>query len=72
MIDDETNILKAMEMFFEDTEVEVVTCLSAAEGWDVYLQSHFDVVLCDLGMDDMNGWDFGKQIIVDPSFKTIV
>jgi PAS domain S-box-containing protein len=62
MIDDEVNILKAMEMFFEDNEVELVTCRTAAEGLETFKRGCFDVILCDLGMDDVNGWEFGKQI----------
>lgn len=62
MVDDEVNILKAMEMFFEDSEVELVTHRTAAEGLEAFKRGRFDVILCDLGMDDVNGWDFGKQI----------
>ena len=62
MIDDEVNVLKAMEMFFDGTDVEIVTSPSAAEGLEIYQAGSFDVVLCDLGMDDMNGWEVGKQI----------
>jgi PAS domain S-box-containing protein len=62
MIDDEVNVLKAMEMFFDDTGVEIVTSASAAEGLKIYQDGSFDAVLCDLGMDDMNGWEVGKQI----------
>jgi PAS domain S-box-containing protein len=62
MIDDEINVLKAMEMFFDGTDVEIVTSPSAAEGLEMYRAGSFDVVLCDLGMDDMDGWEVGKQI----------
>lgn len=62
MVDDEVNILKAMEMFFEDSEVELVTSRTAAEGLEAFQKGPFDVILCDLGMDDVNGWEFGKQI----------
>ncbi|MGC8494001.1 MAG: PAS domain S-box protein [Syntrophobacteraceae bacterium] len=62
MVDDEINILRAMEMFFEDNEVELVTCQTAAQGLETLRKGCFDVILCDLGMDDMNGWEFGKQI----------
>ena len=41
MIDDEINILKAMEMFFDDTEVQIVTCLSAAKGLEIYRADYF-------------------------------
>ena len=62
VIDDETNILQAMKMYFEDSEVEIVSALSGREGLEVFHQDRFDVVLCDLGMDDMNGWEVGESI----------
>ena len=62
IIDDEINILKAITMFFEDSEIEIVTALSGREGLKLFQDGGVDVVLCDLGMDDMNGWDVGKSI----------
>jgi PAS domain S-box-containing protein len=62
VIDDETNILKAMKMYFEDSDVEIVSALSGKEGLEVFREDRFDVVLCDLGMDDMNGWEVGESI----------
>ncbi len=62
MIDDEVNVLKAMEMFFDETDIEIVTSPSAPEGLRIYQEGSFDVVLCDLGMDVLNGWEVGKQI----------
>jgi PAS domain S-box-containing protein len=62
VIDDETNIVKAMKMYFEDSEVEIVAALSGREGLDEFCKGGFDVVLCDLGMDDMNGWEVGESI----------
>ena len=62
LIDDEVNILKMMEMVFEESEVEVVTALKAEEGLKFFRQGGFDAILCDLGMDDMNGWEVGEEI----------
>jgi signal transduction histidine kinase/CheY-like chemotaxis protein len=62
LIDDEVNILKMMEMVFEDSEVEVVTALKAEEGLMAFRQDDFDVILCDLSMDDMSGWEVGEAI----------
>jgi len=61
VIDDEINILKMMELFFEDTEIEVITALTAEEGLRAIRQDDFDVILCDLGMDEMNGLEVGKK-----------
>jgi PAS domain S-box-containing protein len=62
VIDDEINILKMMELFFEDTKVEVITALTAEEGLRAIRQDDFDVILCDLGMDEMNGLEVGKEV----------
>ena len=62
VIDDEVNILKMMEMFFEDTEVDVVTALTAEEGLRTIRNDHFDAILCDLGMDDINGLEVGQRV----------
>lgn len=62
VIDDEVNILKMMEMFFEDTQIDIVTALTAEEGLRVIRQDDFDVILCDFGMDNMNGLEIGKEI----------
>lgn len=40
----------------------VVSSVSGAEGLDRYHGSHFDAVLCDLCMPEMNGLEVGKRI----------
>ena len=62
LIDDEINILKAVEMYFEDTEIDIATAPTAREGIRSIEEDHFDVILCDLGMDDMNGLEVGKWV----------
>ncbi len=62
LIDDEINILKAMELFFEETEIELVTADNASAGLELLAKNDFDLLLCDLGMDDMNGWEVGRRV----------
>lgn len=62
LIDDEINILKAMEMFFEDTQIDLVVADKASEGIKILQETKLDVILCDLGMDGMNGWEVGKAV----------
>lgn len=62
LIEDEVSIIRSMAWFFEETEVEMVACRSAQEGLELYQQQPFDVVLCDLGMDDLSGWEVGRRI----------
>lgn len=62
IIDDEINILKMMEMYFEDTEIEVVSALTSEEGLRAFRQNNFDVILCDFSMDNMDGLEVGREI----------
>ena len=62
LIDDEINILKAVEMYFEDSEIDIYTANTAREGIRSIQDDRFDVILCDLGMDDMNGLEVGKWV----------
>ncbi len=62
LIDDEVNILKAMEMYFEDSEIQLATARTALEGLSALQEEMFDIILCDLGMDDMSGLEVGKWV----------
>ena len=62
LIDDEVNILRSMEMYFEDSGIDITTASSAAEGIRFVHENNFDVILCDFGMDDMNGLEVGREI----------
>ena len=62
VIDDEKNILKMLELYFEDSSVELTTAKTAHQGLEEIYNNYFDVVLCDYGMDDMNGLQFCKAV----------
>jgi PAS domain S-box-containing protein len=62
LIDDEVNILRSMAMFFEDSEVELITARSAEQGIQAVQNDTFDVVLCDFGMDSMNGLEVARVV----------
>ena len=62
LIDDEINILKAVEMYAEDTEIDIFTANTALDGIQSIENETFDVILCDFGMDDMNGLEVGKWV----------
>ncbi len=49
-------------MYFEDSEIQILTARSGQEGIAVFEEKGADVILCDLGMDDMNGWEVGESI----------
>jgi two-component system cell cycle sensor histidine kinase/response regulator CckA len=60
IIDDEKNILKMMELFFEDSSIDLTTANTAQKGLQAIREDHYDAVLCDLSMDHMNGLQLCK------------
>jgi PAS domain S-box-containing protein len=62
LIDDEINILKSMEMYFEDGEMEIVTALGGAAGLREFYRGRFDAILCDMSMDSMNGLEIAANV----------
>ncbi len=43
--------------------VTVYTAISGTEALRLFDRHQIDVVICDLGMPDMNGWEVGKRIL---------
>ncbi len=60
MIDDEPNISHMMKLWFEDSNVDMYTANTAEKAMQAIRQECFDVIVCDFGMDDMNGLELGK------------
>ncbi len=62
-VDDERNILQALERSFLDDNYEIVSATSAAEGLQALEESGpFQVVISDYRMPVMNGVDFLKEV----------
>ena len=51
-----------MEKWFEDSDVKVHTANSGEKALQDIRRNRFDVILCDFGMDDMNGLEVGKTL----------
>jgi CheY-like chemotaxis protein len=50
-------------MFFEDSDVEIYTAKTAHEGIQAIEEECFDAILCDFGMDDINGLEISKTVM---------
>ncbi len=62
VIDDDLSIAGLLERMLAKAGHSVFTALSGEEGLAVFNKERVDLVLCDLGMPGMNGWDVGKAI----------
>ena len=61
-IDDVEPILELVAETLRGLNHSVVTASSGAEGIRLFRNHSIDVVICDLGMPGMTGWDVGRQI----------
>jgi CheY-like chemotaxis protein/anti-sigma regulatory factor (Ser/Thr protein kinase) len=62
VVDDMTHILGMLRDGLKESGHEVLTALSGPEALEIYDKQPVDVVICDLGMPRMNGWQVAKAI----------
>ncbi len=62
VIDDVEPITTMLAELLSEFGHEVVTSLSGEQGLRIFGEQPVDLVICDLGMPDMNGWEVGARI----------
>jgi len=62
VIDDDANIASLLERICAKEGHTVYRALSGQDGLEIFKKESVDLVISDLGMPDMNGWDVGKAI----------
>jgi len=62
VIDDDQNVATLLERIFAKAGHTVFKALSGEEGLSIFNEQSANVVICDLGMPALNGWDVGKAI----------
>ncbi len=62
VVDDELAIRESLAIILEDRGYEVMTAADAEEGWSLLEQAAYDLVLTDLLMPKVDGFEFIKQI----------
>lgn len=62
VIDDEPAIREIFAEFLTETGHEVVVAESGEEGLSHLSKGHFDVVLTDLGMPGLSGWEVAREV----------
>ena len=62
IIDDEEYILDMLKELLEDQGHVVTTSSSTVNGLELFNKSNFDVVITDLGMPEMSGWEVAERI----------
>jgi PAS domain S-box-containing protein len=62
LVDDNEPILKMLARNLEQMGHKVFSCLSGKRALNVFSASQFDLVISDLGMPDMNGWQVAEAL----------
>lgn len=71
LVDDEPGLRQAVQAYLEDSGFTVQVASNAREGWELLQQSVPEVVISDIMMPQVDGYQFLKQMREDPRFQTI-
>lgn len=72
IIEDEKNICSFIERILEPQDYRVTTASTGREGLQLISSGHFDVILLDLGLPDMDGLDVIERVREWSSIPIIV
>lgn len=71
LVDDEPGLRQAVQAYLEDEGFKVHVASNAREGWDLLQQISPDLVISDVMMPQVDGYQFLKQLREDPRFQAL-
>jgi DNA-binding NarL/FixJ family response regulator len=71
LVDDEPGLRQAVQAYLEDSGFTVHVASNAHEGWDILQRTSPDLVISDIMMPQVDGYQFLKQMRDDPRFETL-
>ena len=71
LVDDEPGLREAVKDYLEESGFAVQVASNAREGWDLLQQNTPDLVISDIMMPQVDGYQFLKQMREDPRFKRL-
>ncbi|HEY9761179.1 MAG TPA: response regulator transcription factor [Trichocoleus sp.] len=69
LVDDEPGLREAVQAYLEDSGFSVQVASNAQEGWELLQQQTPDVLISDIMMPQVDGYQFLKQVREDVRFK---
>ena len=69
LVDDEPGLREAVQAYLEDSGYIVQVASSAKDAWELLQQQLPDLVISDVMMPQVDGYQFLKQMREDPRFK---
>lgn len=71
LVDDEPGLREAVQAYLEDSGFTVHVANNAAQGWDLLQQVSPDLLISDIMMPQVDGYQFLKQVREDPRFQSL-
>jgi len=71
VVDDAPDVTEMIAMFLEHAGYDAVMAFSATEALKVVEQAHFDVIVSDIGMPGMNGYDLAVALRAMPEYSHV-
>ena len=71
LVDDEPGLREAVQAYLEDSNFTVEVASNARDGWELLQQSNPDLVISDIMMPQVDGYQFLKQVREDPRYKAL-
>lgn len=71
VVDDVADVTEMLEVFLTHAGYSVVTAGSAKAALAAAHQHHFDVIISDIGMPEMNGYQLAEALRQLPEYKSV-
>ncbi|TAF58694.1 MAG: DNA-binding response regulator [Oscillatoriales cyanobacterium] len=71
LVDDEPGLREAVQAYLEDSDFSVEVASNARDGWELLQQINPDLVISDIMMPQVDGYQFLKQVREDPRYKAL-
>ncbi|MEG3848277.1 response regulator transcription factor [Microcoleus sp. herbarium19] len=71
LVDDEPGLREAVQAYLEDSDFTVEVASNARDGWELLQQCNPDLVISDIMMPQVDGYQFLKQVREDPRYKAL-
>ncbi len=71
IVDDEPGLRQAVQAYLEEEGFKVEVAANAREGWEMIQQFSPDLVISDVMMPQVDGYEFLKQLREDSRYQTV-